>query len=236
MVPEIIPSMQKIPDQRLEMNSGHRWFNSVPIALQPSILINPLPLPMPKPDLAFGYSEAAFTEDQLGTIDLLVDDQFGRSYAVPDKRIQFPFLQIATNQAAGAGAIALKGTMELMERSFGLEHFDYEKPQYFSVSMDHELARINVHWVKAAAEGGQPSFHVEHLSKYLLDDASGIRAVSRAIKNILDDGADARLSALCSALDRYRATVIRDRAAGNAQRNQGHDGSPRADKGDGAAT
>ena len=68
----------------------------------------------------FGYSEAAFTENQLAAIDLLVDDQFGQSYAVPDQKLRFPFLDIefksqakngthfvATNQVAGAGAIVL---------------------------------------------------------------------------------------------------------------------------------
>ncbi|KAF7506133.1 hypothetical protein GJ744_012197 [Endocarpon pusillum] len=237
LVPDIIPSMKKIPNQRLEMNSDQPWFNSVPVPLDASILTNPLPLPKPKPDLVFGYSEAAFTRNQLGTIDLLVDDQFGRSYAVPDQKIRFPFLDIefksqakngthyiATNQAAGAGTIALNGNMELIQRSFGMGKFDYDEPQYFSVTMDHELARINVHWLKAPGEGGgQYSFHVEGLSKHLLDDANGIRAVTRAIKNILDHGADTRLRTLCSALDAYRETVIRNREAGNAQRMQGHE-------------
>lgn len=233
-VPDIIPSMKKIPDQRLEMNADQLWCNSVPAPLKPSILTNPLPLPKPKPDLTFGYSEAAFTDNQLGTIDLLVDDQFGQSHAVPDQKVRFPFLQIefksqakngthyiATNQAAGAGAIALNGNLELMQRSFGLEKFDYEEPRYFSVTIDHQLACVNVHWLRAPTEkGGQHSFHVEGLSKHLLDDEKGIRAVSRAIKNILDYGADARLQTLCGALDAYRETVIRNRNAANASRER----------------
>ncbi|KAK5562146.1 hypothetical protein LTR43_012259, partial [Exophiala xenobiotica] len=231
-VPDIIPSMKKIPDQRLEMNADQPWFNSVPVPLDSSILTNPLPLPKPKPDLAFGYSETAFTRNQLGTIDLLVDDQFGRSYAVLDQKVRFPFLEvefksqakngthyIATNQAAGAGAVALSGYMDMIRR--GLKEFDYEEPLYFSVTMDHELARINVHWLRAPAEkGGQHSFHVEGLSKHLLDDADGIRALSLAIKNILDNGADARLRTLCAALDSYRKTVTRNKSAANAQRER----------------
>jgi hypothetical protein len=203
------------------------------------VLTTPLPLPKPKPDLAFGYSQAAFTEKQLMTIDLLVNDQFGRSYAVPDQKIRFPFLEIefksqakngthyiATNQAAGAGAIALNGNMDLTQRSFGIERFDYDEPQYFSVTMDHQLACVNVHWLRAPAEGGQHSFHIEGLSKHLLDDVNGIRAVSRAIKNILDQGVDARLRTLCGALDAYRETVVRNREAANAQKKQGHEVLP----------
>lgn len=221
----IIPAMAEVPDSRLARSAGQPWFNSVPIPLEPSILINPLPLPMPKPDLAFGYSETAFTRNQLGTIDLLVDDQFGRSYAVPDKKLLFPFLgiefkaqakngthYIATNQVAGAGAAALHGNLELMQRSFGANKFDYNEPQFFSVTMDHELARINVHWLGAPTEGGRHSYHMEGLSKHLLDDVSGLRAVVRAVKNILDYNSDVRLRKLGEALDAYRAKFILEMA------------------------
>ena len=78
------------------------------------------------------------------TIDLLIDDQFGRSYAVPDQKLRFPFLDIefksqaksgihyiAINQAAGTGAIVLNGNFELYKRSFGAESFDIHEPQFF---------------------------------------------------------------------------------------------------------
>ncbi|KAL9108748.1 MAG: hypothetical protein Q9227_006544 [Pyrenula ochraceoflavens] len=235
LVPDIVPATKTLPDQRLEMNANQRWFNSIPVPLDVSILTNPIPLPKPKPDLAFGYSETAFTRNQLGTIDLLVDDQFGRSYVFPDQKLRFPFLNIecksqakngthyiATNQAAGAGAIALNGNMDLIQRSVGMEKFDHDEPHFFSVTMDHELARVNVHWLRAPPQGEQCSFHTEGLSKHLLDDANGIRAVIRAIKNILDWGADSRLRALCKALDAYREIVVRNREAANAQARQGH--------------
>lgn len=233
LAPHIIPAMNKVPDQRLARNADQQWLNSVPVPLDPSILTTPLPLPKPKSDLAFGYSEAAFSRNQLGTIDLLVDDQFGRSYTVPDQKLRFPFLDvefksqaksgthyIATNQVAGAGAIALNGNLELIRRSFGAESFDFDEPQFFSVTMDHELARINVHWLSNPTEGGQYSFHVEGLSKHLLDDANGLRALRRAIKNILDYGSDARLRKLCDALDAYRQRVISEREAVTTERDQ----------------
>ncbi|KIW79873.1 hypothetical protein Z517_06488 [Fonsecaea pedrosoi CBS 271.37] len=240
LAPDLIPAMKILPDTRLASNADQPWNNSVPIPLDTSILTNPLPLPKPKPDLAFGYSEAAFTRNQLGTIGLLVDDQFGRSYAVPDQKVRFPFLEIefksqaqngthyiATNQAAGAGAVALNGYIDLIQRSFGMEEFDYEEPRYFSVTIDQQLACVNVHWLRAPAEkGGQHSFHVEGLSQHLLRDANGIRALSRAIKNILDDGADARLRTLCGALDAYRETVVRNRNAANAQKERQPEDGP----------
>ena len=233
LAPDIIPAMKEVPDQRLAMNSDQPWCNSVPVPLDQDMLTNPLPLPKPKPDLAFGYSETAFTRKQLKTIELLVDDQFGRSYAVPDRKLRFPFLNIefksqakngthfiATNQVAGAGAITLNGNLEFHKRSFGTESFDFDEPQFFSVTMDHQLACLNVHWLSAPAEGGQPSFHVEGLSKHLLDDANGLRAITRAIKNILDYGLDVRLRKLCEALDAYRERVILERKAGTTERHQ----------------
>jgi hypothetical protein len=223
---QIIPSMNKLPDQRLEMSGDQPWFNSVAVSLDPDVLMNPLPLPRPKPDLAFGFSEAAFNHKQLRTIDLLVDDQFGRSYVMPDQKLRFPFLDIefksqakngthyvATNQVAGAGAIALNGNIELIQRSSGMEGFDYTEPRFFSMTMDHQLACINVHWVRAPDGDGQYSFHVEGLSQHLLKDADGIRAVNRAIKNIIDYGADTQLRTLCSALDAYRDKVLLGREA-----------------------
>jgi hypothetical protein len=233
LVPDIIPAMKKIPDQRLVQSADTLWSNSVPIPVSPSVLISPLPLPKPKPDLAFGYTKAAFTENQLATIDLLVDDQFGRSYAIPGQSLQFPFLDIefksqakngthyiATNQVAGAGAIALNNHLELIQRSFGAERLDFDEPQFFSVTMDHELVRINVHWLSAPTDGGEYGFHVEGLSQHLLRDANGLRAIIRAIKNILDHGSDARLRKLCEALDAYRERVILERKAGTTERHQ----------------
>ena len=245
LAPGIIPAMNRLPDQRLARNADQSWSNAVPLSLKPSVLTYPLPLPKPKPDLAFGYSQNAFTENQLGTIELLVDDQFGRSFAVPDQKLRFPFLDIefksqakggthyiATNQAAGAGAIALSGEMELMQRSISSETIDYNEPKFFSITMDHEIARINVHWLKASREGANYSFHVEGLSQHLLKDADGVRAIIRAIKNILDHGADKRLRTLCTALDAYREMVVRDREAANPRRLR-HEALPKVDDGQG---
>ena len=233
LVPDIIPAMKEIPDQRLAQSADKLWSNSVPIPLNPSVLISPLPLPKPKPDLIFGYSEAAFTDNQLAAIDLLVDDQFGQSYAVPDQKLRFPFLDIefksqaengthfvATNQVAGAGAIVLNGNLELIQRSFGADKIDFNEPQFFSVTMDHEIVRINVHWLSAPTDGGKYGFHVEGLLKHFLDDANGLRAIIRAIKNILDHGSDARLRKLCEALDAYRERVIHERKAGTTEGHQ----------------
>ncbi len=167
------------------------------------------------------------------TIDLLVADQFEQSYAIPDQTLRFPFLDVkfksqakkgthyvATNQVAGAGAIALNGVLELIGRSFGLESFDFDEPYFFSVTMDHQIACVNVHWIHKPAEGGQNSFHVEGLSTHVLKNTNDLRALRYAIKNILDHGSDARLRKLCEALDAYRQRVISERGAATTEKDQ----------------
>ncbi|KAJ4527854.1 hypothetical protein HRR83_000606 [Exophiala dermatitidis] len=103
LAPIIIPAMFRIPDKRLAMNCGQQWLNSVPVPLRSSVLHDPLPLPQPKPDLVFGYSEAAFTRNQLDTIGLLTDDQSGGNYAAPDQKVRFPFLQVEFKSQAYNG-------------------------------------------------------------------------------------------------------------------------------------
>lgn len=62
---------------------------------------------------------------------------------------------------------------------------------------------------------------MEEVSGHPLHDENGTRALSRAIKNILAYGTDARLRTICEALDVYPETVVRNRKAVNAQMPQG---------------
>ena len=233
MMPYLIPSTQRTSSQGLTRNANQVWANAVPLALDPDVLAAPLPLPKPKPDLSFGYSQGAFTHKQLAVIDLLID-QAGRSYALPDKKIRFPFLAVefksqakmgthftAMNQAANAGSIATNGVLELMRRSFDDEQLKVNEPQFFSLSMDHASACVNVHWLCADAEEGRFSFHVEGLSKHFLDHEDGIRAVRRAVRNIMDYGANERLITLCRALDAYRQKVLVRKGVGDPGNHRG---------------
>lgn len=226
LAPKIIPALSQVPDCRLALNSDQPWFNAIPVPISRDVLIKTLPLPKPKPDHAFGYSPSAFNGRQLGTIDLLGEGPSKRSYVVPDRKLRFPFLDlelksqakngthyIGTSQAAGAGAIALNGILELIQRAFGVETFDFEEPQFFSVTLDHQLACVNVHWISKATDEEQCSFHVEELSTHALSDANSLRAFQRAVKNILEHGRDVLLPTICDALDAYRGKVISEREA-----------------------
>lgn len=125
----IAPNLFRL-HKRLAKSVKWPWSNHVPLPLRPGILFNLLHLPDPKPNFAFGHSNLAFTSKQQRMVDHLTDDKFEKSYSMPDDELIFPFLHIkfmsqadgdtnyvATNQAAGAGAIAINGYLELMRRS-----------------------------------------------------------------------------------------------------------------------
>lgn len=88
------------------------------------------------------------------------------------------------------------------------------EPQFFSASIDHELVRINAHWLGGGPSEGRPySFHVEAVAKYLLNNEQGLRATMGAIQNILDYSLDRRLKGICRALDEYREDFVLARDA-----------------------
>lgn len=151
-------------------------------------------------------------------IDFLVDDDFGGSYAMPDDSLLFPFLSvefksqakggthyIASKQVANAGAIALHGYLELMQRSSQAQKLDTNEPLFFSATIDNQQMRVNVHWLG----GGGPSkdsgysFNVELVACYFLNKKEEAMAAMRAIRNILDYSLDRRLKGICDALDEY---------------------------------
>ncbi|EXJ76929.1 hypothetical protein A1O3_10086 [Capronia epimyces CBS 606.96] len=231
LVPVIIPARRNVPDPRLTVAADQLWCLSIP---PPDCGDEENKyLRQPKPDLAFGYTRNAFTKDQNTMIrSSMAEFDNSKSYAVPAQGLNFPFLSIefksqanqgthfaGQNQAAGAGAIAMNGIIELTKRAFGVEVLDYDEPQFFSVVMDHELARINVHWLKAPTQEGQlPDFHLTTLSRHFLDEPDGIQAVYRAIYNILFYGVDGRLSNIHKALDKYHKVVHGKKAAAGAKK------------------
>ncbi|KAI4247158.1 MAG: hypothetical protein LQ352_006209 [Teloschistes flavicans] len=188
----IIPGYSKPSDKRLHVIHGDLWCKTVPTPYSSTLVDPPLPLPKPKPDTTFAFSKTAFTESQLGIIKSLVQFPNGPSFASPHQDVRFPFavveyksqarggtIYIATNQAAGAGAVAMNGFLELMIRGPGLDAFDVNKPLFFSVTMDLEMP------------------------------TSIIQVLQRALKNIHDYAAEDLLKFIVDALDEYRDNKIK---------------------------
>lgn len=92
-------------------------------------------------------------------MDLLVNE-LEHNYAMPFRALRFPFSRIefkaqanggnqfiATNQVANAGAIAMNGLLELNRSISAVTDFDINMPQFFSLTMGHVYASVNVHWL-----------------------------------------------------------------------------------------
>ena len=227
---QIFPAIGKSPSEKLRVLRNLPWNACVPIPLDSNIFVRPLPLPKPKPDYAFGYSEMAFTRRQNKVLELFTNDSRTANYAMPRQHLRFPCLTIefksqatggtlfkAVNQNAGAGAVSMAGLLELQRRSLGMENFDFNEPRFFSVAIDQENAKISVHWVSELPENRGYAFHLETVSRYILDDPAGLRALNKAIKNILDDSVGSRLVWLRKALDAYAKKVEQERSAPNQQ-------------------
>lgn len=118
----LIPTKKNLPHQSLKRISNKLWSSAAVIPPDRNVRVILPTLPKPKPDLAFGYSRAAFDINQLMVLDFLTD-QDTQNYAMPDGCVKIPFLVIefkaqakggthfiATNQVANAGVVAMEGT------------------------------------------------------------------------------------------------------------------------------
>lgn len=113
---------------------------------------------------------------------------------------------LATNKITDIGAIAMNGILQLARRISPEGNSGTSEPQFFSMSIDHAMACINVHWLSEKAESGQICFHVEKLLPYFLD-VDGLKAVKRAVKNILDYCVSERPQKICEGLDAHLQIV-----------------------------
>lgn len=210
----LIPTRRNLPHPSLKLISNNLWSRAAVIPPDQNVRVILPTLPKPKPDLVFGYSRAAFDINQFMVLDCLTD-QGTQNYAMPDGCVIFPFLVIefkaqakggthffATNQVANAGAVAMEGTLQLTRRIVAEENVDFDEPQFFSMSIDHAMAYINVHWMSRDAKNGAFCFHMKHLQNYVLD-FNGLKAVDRAVKGILDYGLNERLAKICGELNTY---------------------------------
>lgn len=137
-------------------------------------------LPTPEPDFVFGYSKTAFNISQF-KLSRFLETNSGEDYRMPDGNTMFPFLVleckiqatggtkfVATNQAANASAVAMRGALELTLRISAKGNIDVDEPMFFSITIDHSAAYINVHWLSKEAESGAYCFHMRRILRHFL--------------------------------------------------------------------
>ena len=229
----IVPGYSTPSDEKLQVVHGQLWNKAVPVPYDQNALEPPLPLPKPKPDTTLAFSKAAFNRSQLATLNLLVRNPNGPSFASPCQDLRFPFalveyksqakdgsIRVATNQAAGAGAVALNGFLELMSRGSGLDAVDPHKPLFFSITMDQSSAYINVEWIGKTSDTNQHTFHLEELRMLPLKYGDSIQVLQRALKNIYDYAANDILKLILDALDEYRNKIEKEKKPDSVERPQ----------------
>jgi hypothetical protein len=229
----IIPGYTDSPDVRMKAIPGRLWHRTVAIPLDPSVIEQPLPLPKPKPNISLVYTKAAFSRFQLATINLFAQAVNGPSFALPGQDILLPWgaiefksaakdgtLRVATNQAAGAGAVALNGFLEVMSRGPGLDDADLKKALFFSVSIDQNCASINVEWVDKTLDTDQYAFHLQELRMLPIRYGDSIQLLHRALKNIYEYSLNERLKLILDALDIYRDDVTKSKNANLVENSQ----------------
>ncbi|MCJ1424262.1 hypothetical protein MMC29_002149 [Sticta canariensis] len=214
---KIIPGYDTPSDKRLEVVHGQLWNKAVPIPHDSTLLVPPLPLPKPKPDTTFAFSKTAFDRYQLGTMSSLVTEPNGPSFASPNQDLRFPYLvieyksqakggsiRVATNQAVGAGAVALNGLRETISCGLGLDPSDIDTIMVFSVTMDQNSACINVEWIGKPPDTNEYTYHLEELKMLSLRYDDSVQVLQRALKNIHGWAAEDLLKLLVNALNEYR--------------------------------
>ena len=107
----------------------------------------------------------------------------------------------------------MEGILQLARRISAEENIDFDEPQFFSLSIDHSMANVNVHWLSQNNKGAF-CFHMQQLLQRLLD-VDGLKAIDRAIKNILNYGVTKRLEKICQELDTFAQKMIKEKASIN---------------------
>lgn len=205
----IIPQLKQ-ESKDLSLSRDVPWTAAVP--LPDTILSAMAPaLSTPKPDALFGLPEDQFTTLQLAAIQSFTRDD-GSSYVVPDRSLHLPFLSldfkaqakrntryIANNQAAVAGAIMNQGYQELSVRG-GRDLVADQQPRFFSITADHELATVNLHWVGRNKDGWS-TYNMKTVTRHLMQEEEGVRGLYRAVQNLLDYGRTNHLAWVRELLD-----------------------------------
>ncbi|PGG96398.1 hypothetical protein AJ80_09834 [Polytolypa hystricis UAMH7299] len=210
----IIPSTAA--DKMIATVQNKPWANAA--SLPPATRLPPhnAPLLKPTPDQVFGYSKVAFSKEQISATTYLVDKT--GSYSSPNGVTFFPFLGLEFKSVGTGG-----------NHYVGIDKLDLDKPRYFSITMDQQLARINVHWLDR--EDGTPSFtfNTEVVSIHLLSDLNGVREVHRAILNILDHTTNVLLPEIRQLLDEYEAEMLAQAGREGSTETDGQEGAEQED-------
>lgn len=105
----------------------------------------------------------------------------------------------------------MNGLLELNRRISAEPSFDFNQPQFFSLTVNNVFTSMNVHWLSHSADNGSVCYHMGKLSRHFLDQPDGLKAVHPIVKNVLDYAVSGRLPKIRQALDIYKQNFVVER-------------------------
>lgn len=152
----------------------------------------------PRPNIAYGINETAFTLDEWKVMYMHRGcSQFSSGLCFPFLAAEFTengSLTYAIFQACRSGASMVAAAREF-NRVSGLERKDAGADMTsfaFTLAFYPHLARLNVHWAEVVP--GEPTiYHMHRISSYALDVARSYQEIRHDLNNILDWGLSNRL-------------------------------------------
>ncbi len=176
----------------------------------------------PIPDLLFGYTVAAFGQQQQ---DQLMS--MGTAAMANNANMVYPFLVVefkgdgplwaATNQCAGGSASCVKIAEQLNGQLSQYEGVPPVESAAFSIAMNGTEARLYITW-----KHNDTDYYMRKICSFLLQQPHQHLEFRKHVKNIIDWGRGARLEGIREALDslgrRAEAQTIPESLTGTKRR------------------
>jgi hypothetical protein len=163
----------------------------------------------PKPHTHLGYrtnQKSGWSYAQSNVLNHLV----ARPYTHPARGNSFPFLMVemkseaaggtlyvAENQAAGSGSHSVNALLWLLRQAGTYNSSSLKDTIAFTISMTHREAIFYLHWYSESDR----RYYMSFLKSYSSLSAPDIRACNNTVKNIIDYGLGARMTAISTALE-----------------------------------
>jgi len=170
----------------------------------------PYALPLPRPDILYGYNTwKAFTKAQQTILNRIHPENWSYAQATPE--VSFPFFSVefkaaagtggnlwdAANQCAGGAAACLQALGQL-NTALGAAGCQGLLPSlHYSLAIDNNLGQLYASW----KNDGYLIFNSQRVASFLLSDVQHFSRLCACVAAILEWGATTRLQDICVAAD-----------------------------------
>lgn len=169
----------------------------------------------PKPDIAFGYNIATFSEEE--TILLTSLPESASVLKNTQEPPLFPYFIVEWKSSTGTilaakcqarrDAAAAINCLRNFYQACGVQEPKAEDTAVFSACVDGTCVQLSIHWRRVSAEG-RVSFEADKLESGILAKPRDIYDVRSIVFNILRWAQTSRLQSIKTALAAYKPVVV----------------------------